>query len=37
MDKKEYHSDEEFLRDYDPSQFDRLALTADVLIFSVSS
>lgn len=37
MDKKEYHSEEEFLRDYDPSQFDRLALTADVLIFSVSS
>ena len=37
MDKKEYHSEEEFLRDYDPSQFDRLALTADVLIYSVSS
>ena len=37
MDKKEYHSEEEFLRDYDPSKFDRLALTADVLIFSVSS
>ena len=37
MDKKEYRSEEEFLRDYDPSQFDRLALTTDVLIFSVSS
>ncbi len=37
MEKKEYHSEEEFLRDYDPSQFDRLALTTDILIFSVSS
>ena len=37
MAQKEYHSEEEFLRDYDPSQFDRIALTTDVLIFSVSS
>ena len=37
MEKKEYRSEEEFLRDYDPSQFDRLALTTDILIFSVSS
>lgn len=33
---KEYKSEEEFLRDYDPSQFDRLAVTTDILIFSVS-
>lgn len=33
---KEYKSEEEFLRDYDPSQFDRLSLTTDILIFSVS-
>ena len=37
MSQKEYHSEEEFLQDYDPSQFDRIALTTDVLIFSVSS
>lgn len=33
---KEYRSEEEFLRDYDPSQFDRLSLTTDILVFSVS-
>lgn len=33
---KEYKSEEEFLRDYDPNQFDRLSLTTDILIFSVS-
>lgn len=33
---KEYKSEEEFLRDYDPSKFDRLSLTTDILIFSVS-
>lgn len=32
----EYKSEEEFLRDYDPNQFDRLSLTTDILIFSVS-
>ena len=35
--KKEYKSEEEFLKDYDPSKFDRLSLTTDILIFSVSS
>ena len=33
---KEYKTEEEFLKDYDPTQFDRLSLTADILIFSVS-
>lgn len=33
---KEYKSEEEFLKDYDPNKFDRLSLTADILIFSVS-
>ena len=36
MDGKEYTSEEEFLKDYDPSRFDRLSLTTDILIFSVS-
>lgn len=35
MDKK-YLSEEDFLRDYDPNQFERLSLTTDILIFSVS-
>lgn len=33
---KEYKSEEEFLKDYNPNEFDRLSLTADILIFSVS-
>ena len=33
---KEYKSEEEFLKDYDPTKFDRLSMTADILIFSVS-
>lgn len=33
---KEYSSEEEFLKDYDPNKFDRLSLTVDILIFSVS-
>ena len=33
----EYKSEEEFLKDYDPSQYDRLSLTTDILIFSVSN
>lgn len=36
MDNKKYNSEEEFLRDYDPSKFDRLSLTTDILIFSIS-
>lgn len=37
MDNKEYSTEEEFLKDYDSSQFEKLSLTADILIFSVSS
>ena len=33
---KEYTSEEEFLRDYNPKDFDLLSLTTDILIFSVS-
>lgn len=33
---KEYKSEEEFLKDYNPSDFDLLSLTTDILIFSVS-
>ena len=31
-----YDSEEEFLRNYDSSKFDKLSMTVDVLIFSVS-
>lgn len=34
---KEYKTEEEFLKDYDPTEFDRLSITTDILIFSVSS
>ena len=33
---KNYTSEAEFLKDYDSSQFEKLSLTADILIFSVS-
>ncbi len=33
---KEYTSEEEFLKDYDSSVFEKLSMTADILIFSVS-
>ena len=36
MDNKKYNSEEEFLKDYDPSKFDRLSVTTDILIFSIS-
>jgi len=32
-----YNSEEEFLKNYDPSAFDQLSMTADILILSVSS
>ncbi len=32
----EYKSEEEFLKAYNPNDYDRLSLTADILIFSVS-
>jgi len=35
--KNIYNSEEEFLRNYNPNNFDRLSMTADILIFSVSS
>ncbi len=37
MDGKEYNSEEEFLKDYDSSVFEKLSMTADILIMSVSS
>ena len=36
MNNKKYNNEEEFLKDYDPSQFDLLSLTTDILILSVS-
>ena len=35
--KKEYKSEEEFLRDYNPNEFERLSITTDILVLSVSS
>ena len=32
-----YKSEEEFLKNYNPESFDRLAVTADILVVSVSS
>ena len=34
---KTYASEEEFLKAYDPNQFERLSVTTDILILSVSS
>ena len=34
---KIYSSEQEFLKDYNPNDYDRLALTVDILILSVSS
>lgn len=34
--KKMYNSEKEFLKDYDPNKYDRLSMTTDILIFSVS-
>lgn len=34
--EKVYKTETEFLKDYDPSQFERLSLTADIILFSVS-
>lgn len=33
---KEYKSEEEFLKDYDSNMFEKLSMTTDILIFSVS-
>ena len=32
-----YNSEQEFLKNYNPSDFDRLSVTADILVVSVSS
>ncbi len=37
MSEKVYQSEEEFLKDYDSSRFEKLSLTADTLVFSVAS
>lgn len=34
--EKEYKSEAEFLKDYDSSQYEKLSMTADILLFSVS-
>ena len=36
MEKKVYNSEEEFLKDYDSSIFEKLSMTADILLVSVS-
>lgn len=35
--EKIYNSEEEFLKDYDSSKFEKLSMTVDILIFSVSN
>ena len=35
--EKVYNSEEEFLQEYNPEEYERLSLTADILIFSVSN
>ena len=35
--EKIYNSEEEFLKDYNPDAFEKLSMTADILIFSISS
>ena len=35
--EKVYNSEEEFLKDYNSDDFEKLSMTADILIFSVSS
>ncbi len=37
MDGKIYNSEEEFLKEYDSSMFEKLSMTTDILIMSVSS
>lgn len=34
--KKEYLTEEDFLKDYDPKKFDQLSMTSDILLISVS-
>lgn len=35
--EKKYNSEEEFLKDYDSSRFEKISMTADILIFSISN
>jgi len=35
--EKTYNSEEEFLKDYNPDEYEKLSVTVDILIFSVSS
>ena len=35
--EKEYKTEEEFLKNYDASKFDKISATTDILIFSVAS
>jgi len=35
--EKIYNSEEEFLKDYNPDDFERLSMTVDILLFSVSN
>ena len=37
MNEKIFKSEEEFLKNYNPNDYDRLSLTTDILIFSVSN
>ena len=37
MENITYNSEEEFLKAYNPEDYDRLSVTADILLFSVSS
>ena len=34
--KKEYQSEAEFLKDYNPKDFEQLSMTADILLISIS-
>ena len=34
--KKEYKSEAEFLKDYNPKEFEQLSMTADILLISIS-
>ena len=34
---KDYKNEQEFLKSYDPNQYERLSLTTDILVLSVSS
>ena len=35
--KVKYNSEEEFLKSYNPNDYDRISVTADVLVLSISS